>query len=138
MQLRAFLENNLSEAQFEESRKLHFKDLLDLVVAQLRDLGIPPKEIESLPRLIEEIEAVRDLRNHIAHAHLTVNIRDDQKPKVTLSMPRDLDRPFDPDTRELTLDELKSGLDRLNKVSDEFSNLSRQFPGDHQSRANPT
>ena len=80
---------------------------------------------DALQRFFENMEALRELRNHVAHGHLTVNLQENSEPKVTLSLPRNLDRPFDGDTRNLEFSELREGLDRLNEASELFQRLSR-------------
>lgn len=125
MLVRSFLEKHLSSSDFENCRKLHFKDLLGIVATCMVDAGFPPSDQDAFTELCEELDTIRDLRNHIAHCYFTVNIEKGSEPEATLSMPRDLDRPFDPDTRQLTFSDLMDGLHRLNQASETFQRLSR-------------
>jgi len=125
MLVRFFLEKHLASSDFEDCRKLHFKDLLEIVAMCMADAGFPTSDQDAFMELCEELNTIRDLRNHLAHCHLTVNIEKGSEPEATLSMPRDQDRPFDPETRQLTFSDLQDGLHRLNQASETFQRLSR-------------
>lgn len=121
----SFLEKHLDAGEFEGSKKLHFKDRLSIVANCLEKEGLPTADRKQWDRCVNELESLRQLRNHVAHGHLTVNLLAGVEPRVTISLPRDLDSPLDGDFRQLGFDELRDGLDQLSKATELFQRLSR-------------
>ena len=81
-------------------------------------------EPERVEQMWEGMEALRVLRNHVAHAHFNIHLDEAGKPRMTLALPRDFDQPYGGDSKILEFAELREGLDRLNEATEWFKHLS--------------
>lgn len=68
---------------------------------------------------------MRELRNHIAHGYLLIQMTEfDQPPVLTLSKPRDLNSLEEPETRHLKFEELIKAMTELVELIEEFKALT--------------
>tara|TARA_R110002096_G_scaffold225239_1_gene414489 strand:+ start:82 stop:609 length:528 start_codon:yes stop_codon:yes gene_type:complete len=131
--LLAFLKQHLPMYEFKRVRDLHFKDRMSATSDYLNEEDYPLEVQEAFARFVEDIEPIRKLRNQLAHGHLTM-IQDhaaasgETPSKVTLSLPRDLDRPYNAETWNMEFSELKKGLQRLYELSGEMDRISKFEP----------
>ena len=120
-----FLEKQLSDEEFQRCKNLHFKDRMERVEVELRALGEPGNQSITISEMMASLDELRILRNHIAHGNLNISMEQGNEGYVSLALPRDLDKPFDGDCRQLKLSELKVAVNRLNRANEAFKQLSR-------------
>lgn len=107
-----------SPDEFETTGKKGFGDRIKLV-----RLGLESGEsvdVQEIGELFRRLEAVRRLRNHVAHAVLVGRA---DPVRATLVMPKDLDAYSDQSSNRLTFDELLAASEELSGVIEEFRKI---------------
>jgi hypothetical protein len=120
-----FFEKQLPPGEFSKIRKLHFKDRLNRIRREINQSDCPAETKPSFENLINRLEPIRELRNHIADGHMLTRLDPDTKDFImTISLPKDLDAPDSPDTRHLEYSELFNALTELNVLIEDFRKLT--------------
>lgn len=120
-----FLKDHLAEEEFAKVKEWHLKDRLARVAQYLKDEKRPAAEQTAFAALVERVEPMRNLRNHIAHGHMYVRIDvATMKPSVTLFKAKDLDTGFLPNSRHLEFAELEAALTTMSQLLQEFERLA--------------
>ena len=118
-----FLKDHLSEKDFGSVEELHFHDRVQKV-AQLVKEGYPAEQQITVARLVERLNPVRDLRNHIAHGHLYLRFdAETKKPIVSLLRAKDLDAGALPGTKHLEFEELLGASATLKDLIEELERM---------------
>jgi hypothetical protein len=119
-----YLKDNLELTEFVRLRERHFKDRLSRVAQHLRDSGCPTGRQEEFEHLLTRLDPIRELRNHIAHGHILLrgNV-ETEMPEISLSLPKDMDQEYSPESRHLTFDELRASLNELTEVIEAFKGI---------------
>jgi len=120
-----FLELCLPPDQLPKIKDEHFQFRIGRIKEHVSRSGYPAKKKERFKKFFDRLEPVRELRNHIAHSHLLVRQAEDTKSLVmTLSLPRNLDAAYSPESRHLAYSELEKALGYLTKLIEEFKQLT--------------
>jgi hypothetical protein len=121
----AFLEARMPSGQFSEIKNMHFQDRITLVKRFVADGHLSGEKKQAFEKFFGRLGPIRELRNHIAHGHLLVRVEEVGKPPVvTLSLPKNLDAPYAPESRHLEFKELTKALSELAELIEEFKKLS--------------
>ena len=133
-----FLESRLSPDQFSKIKNEHFQAR----IARVKDLvnagDCSARQKQDFARFFQRLDPVCELRNHIAHGHLLVRVTKDGKtPVLTLSLPKNLDSNYAPDTRHLEFSVLTSALTELAALIEEFQKLSGGWRNETSMGDNP-
>ena len=121
-----FLESRLPPDQFPKIKAEPFQVRIGRIKEHVNRSGYPAKSKERFNEFFERLEPVRELRNHIAHGHLLLRQAEDTKSLVlTLSLPRDLDAAYSPESRRLPYSELEKSLGDLTELIEEFRQLTK-------------
>lgn len=124
-QLLVFLESRIPGDELASIKGKHFQDRVARVKALVECGSYSDEQRQAFANLFQRIDSIRELRNHIAHGHILSRLLDDMKTwKVTLSLPKDLDANYTPETRHLEFAELTKALSELTAVIEEFQMLS--------------
>jgi hypothetical protein len=98
------LKENLEATEFERYKERHFKDRVNRVGQHFRDNGWPTEKQAEFADLVRRLDSIRDLRNHIAHAHMLVRLETETNTLVSsASLPKDLDQEYSAQTRHVVL-----------------------------------
>jgi hypothetical protein len=120
----AFLEKHLRPEEFSKSKSVGFKDRLNRIKRNISEGDFSAETKDSFKNFFNRLEPVRDLRNHIAHGHMLTRLNPDTKDfTMTLSLPKNLDAPYSPESRHLEYPELGSKLGELTALIEEFQKL---------------
>ena len=123
-----FLEAHLSPEQFAKIKDEPFKKRIIRIKRYVLQSNCSVATRERFDKFFARLDPMRDLRNHIAHSHLLTRLDDDGKnPVLTLSLPKNLDAAYSPDSRHLGAHELQRELDGLTELIAEFKLLSELF-----------
>jgi hypothetical protein len=68
-----FLKDGLTPEEFSKVKEWHFKDRLNRIARLLAERRYPAVTQKEFTQLVERIEQLRELRNHIAHGHALSN-----------------------------------------------------------------
>ena len=120
-----FLESRLPPDQFAAMKREYLHDRIARIKEQTRQSDYPPDQRERFEGFFHRFDPIRELRNHIAHSHLL--IRQDDKTRefvMTLSLPKNLDAAYSPESRHLSFAELQKALDDLKQLIEEFRQLT--------------
>jgi hypothetical protein len=119
-----FLKDSLTPEEFAKVKEWHFKDRLNRIARLLVEGRYPTAKHDEFTQLVERIEQLRELRNHIAHGHMLLRVDPDTTtPTVTLFKAKDLDREALPDSKHLNFDELRTSLTMLTEVIEHLGKL---------------
>ena len=133
-----FLKDQLQEEAFEGTRNLHLKDRLRAIANHLSDQESPANVQDCFARLVERLDPIRELRNHIAHGHLYVRIDEEtQRSVVTIFRAKDLDTGLLPESKHVSLAELLAALTTLDELIREFEHLAGFQRQDGRLHADP-
>ena len=119
------LKDNIAPAEFEKVKQWHFKDRLDRITRYLSDTKCSQEQQNYFKILVNRLDAVRDLRNHIAHGHLHLQL--DPKtgnPTITIFKAKDLDAEQSPESKHLEFHQLRSALTTLSELIEELQNVA--------------
>jgi hypothetical protein len=120
-----FLKDHLSGDAFAKARERYLKDRLTRIAKYLKDEKYPADQQTSFARLLERLEPIRELRNHIAHGHMYIRFDPKtQGPTITVLKSEDLDTGFLPDSKHVKFDELQAALSTLTDLVEEFQRLA--------------
>ena len=120
-----YLKDHLSPSEFAAVKEWHFKDRVMKIAQHLKDAGYPAEQQLAFARLLERLEPIRELRNHIAHGHMYFRLdAETLMPTVTLFKAKDLDTGFLPDSNHVEFDELLAALKTLTELIEEFQRLA--------------
>jgi len=120
-----FLKDHLPSDEFETVKEWHFKDRVNRIAQYLKDEKYPAGQQTEFARLIERLEPIRELRNHIAHGHMYCRVDTvSRKQTVTVFKAKDLDTGFLPDSKHVEFPELLAALGALNGLIEEFDRLA--------------
>lgn len=120
-----FLKDHLSPDEFANVNGWHFKDRVARIAQHLKDEKYPADQQTAFTRLLERLEPIRQLRNHIAHGHMYVRLDPEtQKPTVTVFTAKDVDTGLLPDSKHVEFAELQSALTALPGLIEEFQHLA--------------
>ena len=120
-----FLESRLDAEQFAKAKELHFQDRVKRIqgIVDASDYALERKE--GFVRFFVDLQPIRELRNHIAHGHMLLRLGEDGEPPVaTLSLPKDLDATYAPESRHLNFEDLTQALGQLSQLIEEFERLT--------------
>ncbi|HEX7858993.1 MAG TPA: hypothetical protein VF773_01560 [Verrucomicrobiae bacterium] len=93
-----YLKDRLPAGEFERLRDWHFRDRLTRVAQEFANRSYPAEQQAAFRELVERIESIRELRNHIAHGHMRLGVDSATNLRVvTLSKARDIDMADSPD-----------------------------------------
>ena len=119
-----FLKDHLPPEEFARVKDWHLKDRLSRIAQHLKDENHPVAEQTALAQLMERLEPIRELRNHLAHGHMYVRLAPlTQKPTVTVFQAKDVDTGWMPDSKHVEFAELLAGLKTLNGLIELFQQL---------------
>src|SRR5882757_3355778 len=65
-----FLKDNLPPDEFASLRERPLRERVNRIARHLCDIGRPAEEQTAFAQLLERLEPIRELRNHIAHGHI--------------------------------------------------------------------
>jgi len=120
-----FLESRIPSIEFARIKGKHFQNRLDRAKSVIESDQYSVEQKAAFGKFLERVDPIRTLRNHIAHGHLLVRVSNDGKtPVATLSLPKDLDVNYAPETRHLEFAELASAVDELTALIEEFQRLA--------------
>jgi hypothetical protein len=109
-----FLKDHLSPDEFARFKERRFKERVHRITQHLREEQYPAEQQAAFARLVERLDPIRELRNHIAHGHMYVRFDSEtQKPTVTLFKAKDVDTGLLPDSKHVEFAELQSALTTL-------------------------
>ena len=92
-----FLKDRLPEDEFDKVKEWHLKNRLARIAQCLKDEHRSVEEQTVFADLVERLEPLRELRNHIAHGHIYWRREEEsQSPSVTLFKAKDLDTAYLP------------------------------------------
>jgi hypothetical protein len=131
-----FLKDRLPQDEFDKVRDWHLKNRLTRIARCLKDENRTVEEQTVFTDLVERLEPLRELRNHMAHGHM--NVRFDpgtKKATVTLLKAKDVDNADMPATRHLEFAELEAALGTIAQVNQEFERLAGFKPDESGSIA---
>lgn len=116
-----FLQANLPPDKFTKAKEEPFKVRLEGVRVILSE---SPEKEDSFRKLLSRIEPLRELRNHIAHGHLFVQISaKGEKPEITIARSKDQDDASVYGNQLLRLDDLLTASTTIADLCDEFCGL---------------
>jgi len=122
-----FLESRIPPTEFarlKDERK-YFHDRLARVKLLIESDPYSAEQKTAFAKFFDRVEPIRMLRNRIAHGHMLVRADADGKsPMLTLSLPKDLDSNYAPETRHLEFQELTNALAELTALIEEFKKLT--------------
>lgn len=120
-----FLKDNLNEVEFAKVKEWHLKSRLDRIAQHLREAKRPAKEQQQFGQLVNRLEPLRELRNHIAHGHMYCRIDEvTKRPAVTVFKAKDLDTGFEPGAKHVEFPELLAALGMLRELTEGFERLA--------------
>ncbi|MEY4918395.1 MAG: hypothetical protein RL616_2308 [Verrucomicrobiota bacterium] len=120
-----FLKDHLSSDEFAIVREWHFKDRVTRMGEQLKAANYPADQQATFARLVERLNPIRELRNHIAHGHFYLRFDPEtQKPIVSVFKAKDLDTGFLPDSKHLEFTELQAALSTLTELTEGFKRFA--------------
>ena len=120
-----FLKDHLSSDEFGRIREWHFNDRLKRIAQYLKDEKYPADQQTAFARLLERLEPIRELRNHLAHGHMYLRFDPETlKPRVTLFKAKDLDTGLLPESKHVEFHELLTALATLTGLIEEFQRLA--------------
>jgi hypothetical protein len=124
-----FLESRLQPDLFTKIKKEYFQDRITCIKTLVSGGQFSPENKQAFAKFFIRLEPLRELRNHIAHAHmLSLVVNEGDASTQSLSLPRDLDAPYSPDSRHVDLKELIGALTELTSLIEEFTRLSGCIP----------
>jgi hypothetical protein len=120
-----FLKDHLLPDDFAKIEGRPLKERVSRIAQHLLEAQCPAEQQTAFTRLLERLEPVRELRNHIAHGHMYVRLdAGTQRPTVTVFKAKDMDTGFLPGSKHVEFAELLDGLSRLSELIEEFQNLA--------------
>jgi len=121
----SFLRERLEPSEFSKLRGAGFKDRLNRMSEVIREAAATPKEIKRFKTLMRRVDMIRDLRNHVAHAHLFGTINPSTgKPEITLLTAKDADLGLLAESRHVTFLELAQTNNELHALLGDFEALT--------------
>lgn len=119
-----FLKDHLLPDEFDRLKERPFKERVTRIAGHLREAHYPAEQQTAFARLVEQLEPIRELRNHIAHGHMYVRWDEEtQKPRVTVSKAKDVDTGLLPNSKHVEFGELQAALTTLTGLIEEFGRL---------------
>ena len=98
----------------------------------MQEAKFSEEQQKDFAQLVNRLEPIRELRNHIAHGHMYCRIDDQShKPTVTVFKAKDLDTGWMPDAKHVEFPELLAALKELNELIEGFQNLAGFKADDH-------
>lgn len=126
-----YLENNLTTEEFARFKKQPFQKRIECIRELVQQPAFDAKKRDEFERLSFRVEAIREMRNHIAHGLLRASMNEDTKEwGFTISLPRDLDGSNTPDARHLTFEELRKASKDLTNLIEDFKSWSGEWVTD--------
>jgi len=120
-----FLKDNLPPDQFKSVRKQHFKDRINRIQKHLEESKRPAEELAAFANMVERLEPIRVLRNHIAHGHMYCRFDlESKKFAVTVLKAAHVDTGFLPESKHVEFKELVNGLTTLSELVGKFQELA--------------
>ncbi len=130
-----FLELSLPPDQFPKIKDEHFQGRIGRIKEHVSRSDYPAERKERFRKCFDRLEPVRELRNHIAHGHLLLRQAEDTKDLVmTLSLPRNLDAAYSPESRHLPFAELEKALGCLTELIEEFKQLTNHAGSENETK----
>jgi hypothetical protein len=119
-----FLESTLSPEEFLRVKERPFYDRVELIKQRVSQADCSAETRERFEKFFRRLDPIRELRNHIAHGILRIELAQDQKPRIlTLSLPKNLDGTNAPNALHLKFEELTKALGELTALTEELQNL---------------
>lgn len=121
-----FLESKIPPTEFAKFKEKHFQDRVSRVKSFIEESSHYSEEQKAaFGKFFVRVDLIRTLRNHIAHGHLLIRLTEDgEHLMLTLSLPKDLDASYEPQTRHLEFQELANALNELAALIEEFKTLA--------------
>ena len=120
-----FLEARIPPTEFAGIKEKHFQDRVSRVKFLIESGQYSEEQKAAFWKFFDRVDSIRTLRNHIAHGHLLLLTAVNGKfSTLTLSLPKDLDTNYAPETRHLEFQELTNALSELTALIEEFSDLT--------------
>jgi hypothetical protein len=120
-----FLKDHLSGDEFDRISEWHFNDRVKRIAQHLKDEKYPADQQTAFARLLERLEPIRELRNHLAHGHMYVWLDPETRtPRITLFKAKALDTGLLPDSKHVEFAELLPALAVLAELIEEFQALA--------------
>src|SRR6185503_3304009 len=112
------------------------------IAKHLKDENYPAEKQSEFAGWVERLNAIRELRNHIAHSHFYIRPNEDpEKAIVSLFRSQDLDTGLLPESRHVEFPELLAAVGTLTGLLEEFKRMAgietEEYP-DHESMARGT
>lgn len=120
-----FLKDHLPEEEFQKVKEWHLKDRVARIRQRLKDTNLPMVEQCAFERMIERLEPLRELRNHLAHGHMNARwdpVKDTAS--VMVLQAKDVDKEHLPDTRNLEFRELLAAIGAIGELNQEFQRFA--------------
>ena len=123
--LLVFLESRIPPGDFASIKGKHFQDRVARIKLVVDSDSYPEEQKAAFGKFFDRVDPIRTLRNHIAHGHMVFRAAADGKsPALTLSLPKDLDSNYAPETRHLGFQELTNALGELTALIEELKKLT--------------
>lgn len=120
-----FLKDHLAEEEFAKVKEWHLKNRLERIAQHMQEAKFSEDQQKEFAQLVQRLDPIRELRNHIAHGHMYVRIDEEtHKPTVTVFRAKDLDTGFLPDAKHLEFAELLAALKTLTELIEDFQRLA--------------
>jgi hypothetical protein len=118
------LESQLPPDEFEKVKTWHFRDRIERLKKQLAPPADPGGVLLEIEDLFSRIDRMRELRNHLAHGTMRLNMAADQSWEVTVTLPHDLTGGCSLDARHVSFKELESAIQELPKLIEDFKKVA--------------
>lgn len=116
-----YLKDHLDSDEYSRVKEWHLKDRLSRIAQYLKDVDCLAKTREEFESVLVQLDPIRNLRNHIAHGHMTIMVNlETQIPEILISRPKDLDQEYSPEARHVTFGEMRQSLADLTKLIERF------------------
>src|SRR5215218_4095569 len=91
----------------------------------MREAKFRAEQQNEFAKLVESLEPIRELRNHIAHGHMYFRINEaTRQPTATVFKTKDLDTGWRPDSKHAEFTELLAALKTLTELIERFQSLA--------------
>ena len=119
------LNTSLEASEFARYKERPFKDQIMRIAQHLQQNPSAIEKQREFQLLLNRLDAVRTLRNHIAHGHMLCRLDPASGSwVVSITLPKDLDVPYVAETVHLTFDELRTRLDELRELIEAFKRFA--------------
>jgi hypothetical protein len=133
-----FLESRMPLDQFAKIKNKHLKDRIAQVKTLVNKGDYSAEHKRDFAKFFQRLDPIRELRNYIAHGHLLVRVAENGKtPVLTLTLPKNLDAAYAPESRHLEFRELTNAMSELTELIEQFRKLSGPWSDEKEKGDNP-